>query len=315
MASYAVGRVAQFIPTLLLVSIVVFLMVRAIPGDAAHVLLGPTAKPEQIVALRKQMGLDRPIWYQYWTWVTGVLRGDFGRSWINDYPVAKLIRQKIPATLTLAIAAMIFALAVSIPLGILSAIKTGSWIDRLVSLYTSLTLAIPTFWLGVLLVLVVSLHLKWVPPSGYVPVLDDPVQGIKLILLPAITLGAYLSSIFTRFLRSSVTEILEQDFVRTAYAKGLRRRRVVTGHVLRNALNPVVTMLGIQFGGLLGGAVIVEAIFDVPGLGRLLVTSISSRDYAVVQATILLAAVAFLVVNLITDLLYDVLDPRIRSGG
>jgi peptide/nickel transport system permease protein len=175
-------------------------------------------------------------------------------------------------------------------------------------------LAIPTFWLGVLLVLVVSLRLGWVPPSGYVPIAEDPVRALKLLALPCITLGVYLSAIFARFLRSAVTDVLSADYVRTASAKGLSHRRVVTGHVLKNALIPVVTMLGIQFGGLLGGAVIVEAIFDVPGLGRLLVTSISSRDYAVVQGTILLAATAFLVVNLLTDLTYGLLDPRIRES-
>lgn len=313
MASFAARRLAQFLPTLLLVSIVVFLMVRAIPGDAAHVLLGPTAKPAQIDALREQMGLNRPIWVQYGRWIDGVVHGDLGRSWINNYPVAKLIRQKLPATISLAIGAMIFALAIAIPVGVISAIKQGSWFDRFAALYNALMLAVPTFWLGVLLVLVVSLKLKWIPPSGYVRVADDPVRGIKLLLLPSTTLGVYLSAIFARFLRSSISEVLEQDYVRTAYAKGLARRRVVAGHVMRNAMIPVVTMLGLQFGGLLGGAVIVEAIFDIPGLGRLLVTSISSRDYSVVQGTILLAAVAYLVVNLVTDLLYGLLDPRIRG--
>jgi peptide/nickel transport system permease protein len=305
----------QFVPTLVLVSIVVFLMVRAIPGDAAHVLLGPTAKPQQIAALRNEMGLDKPIWDQYLIWVKGLLHGDLGRSWINDYPVAKLIRQKVPATVALAIGSILVALVIAIPVGILSALRTGSWFDRAASLYCGLMLAVPTFWLGVLLVLVVSLKLKWLPPSGYVPFTQHPVQSAKLLLLPSITLGVYLSAIFARFLRASVTEALGQDYVRTAAAKGLSQRRIVRGHVLQNALIPVVTMFGIQFGGLLGGAVIVEAIFDWPGLGRLLVTSISSRDYAVVQGTILLAATAFLVVNLITDLTYGLLDPRIRTGS
>lgn len=315
MASYAARRLLQFVPTLVLVSIVVFLMVRAIPGDAAHVLLGPTAQPKQIAALRVEMGLDKPIWVQYWIWVKGVLHGDLGRSWINNYPVAKLIDQKLPATMALAIGALLVALAIALPVGIASALHAGHRFDQVASLFTGLMLAIPTFWLGVLLVLVISLKLKWLPPSGYTPFTADPIGSAKLLLLPSVTLGVYLAAIFARFLRASVVEALRQDYVRTAAAKGLSDRRIVRGHVLQNALIPVVTMFGIQFGGLLGGAVIVEAIFDWPGLGRLLVTSIASRDYAVVQGTILLAAATFLVVNLITDLTYGLLDPRIRTGG
>jgi peptide/nickel transport system permease protein len=259
------------------------------------------------------MGLNEPIWRQYLWWIQGVLHGDLGRSWINNFPVAELIRQKLPATVALAIGAMMVALLIAVPLGILSALRPGSWIDRFAGLYNGLMLAIPTFWLGVLLVLVVSLRLGWLPPSGYVPFSEDPVGAVKLLLLPSLTLGAYLSAIFARFLRSAMSEVLAQDYVRTATGKGLPERAVVRNHVLRNALIPVVTMLGIQFGGLLGGTVIVEAIFDWPGLGRLLVTSISSRDYAVVQGTILLAATSFLVVNLLTDLTYGLLDPRIRT--
>ncbi|MCD6056750.1 MAG: binding-protein-dependent transport system inner rane component [Thermomicrobiales bacterium] len=268
MGSYVFNRLLQFVPTLFVVSVVVFLMVRAIPGDASYALLGPTAKPEQIAALRAEMGLDEPM----------------------------------------------IAVLIAIPMGILPALRPGSWIERVAALYNGLMLAIPTFWLGVLLVLVISLRLGWLPPSGYVPFGEDPVQSIKLLILPSFTLGAYLSAIFARFLHNAMTETLSQDYVRTAAAKGLAERLVVRRHVLRNALIPVVTMLGIQFGGLLGGAVIVEAIFDWPGLGRLLVTSISSRDYAVVQGTILLAASAFLFVNLLTDLTYGLLDPRIRTA-
>lgn len=314
MSTYLLNRLLQFVPTLFVVSVVVFLMVRAIPGDPAHILLGPTAKPEQIALLRAEMGLDEPIWTQYQWWIAGVLRGDLGRSWINNFPVAELIRQKLPATVALALGSMAVALLIAIPLGILPAIRPGSGIDRFAGLYNGLMLSIPTFWLGVLLVLVVSLRLGWLPPSGYVPFSEDPLGAIRLLILPSLTLGAYLSAIFARFLRSAIGDVLAQDYVRTAAGKGLPERAIVRGHVLRNALIPVVTMLGIQFGGLLGGAVIVEAIFDWPGLGRLLVTSISSRDYAVVQGTILLAAASFLVVNLLTDLTYGLLDPRIRTA-
>jgi peptide/nickel transport system permease protein len=314
MGTYVIGRLVQFVPTLVVVSVVVFLMVRAIPGDPAYALLGPTAKPEQIAALRAEMGLDEPLWKQYWVWIERIIHGDLGRSWINDFPVAELIRQKLPATLALSIGSMTIALLIAAPMGILPALRPGGWVARVAALYNGLMLAVPTFWLGVLLVLVVSLRLGWLPPSGYVPFHEDPLQSLKLLILPSFTLGAYLSAIFARFLHSAVTETLSQDYVRTAAAKGLTEAGVVGRHVLRNALIPVVTMLGIQFGGLLGGAVIVEAIFDWPGLGRLLITSISSRDYAVVQGTILLAASAFLVVNLLTDLTYGLLDPRIRTA-
>ena len=227
MGSYVFSRLLQFVPTLFVVSVVVFLMVRAIPGDASYALLGPTAKPEQIAALRAEMGLDEPIWRQYLVWIEGVLRGDLGRSWINDFPVADLIRQKLPATIALAVGSMAIAVLIAIPMGILPALRPGSWIERVAALYNGLMLAIPTFWLGVLLVLVVSLRLGWLPPSGYVPFREDPLQSIKLLILPSFTLGAYLSAIFARFLHNAITETLSQDYVRTAAAKGLAERLVV----------------------------------------------------------------------------------------
>ena len=312
MGRYVVGRLLQFAPTLALVSVVVFAMVRAIPGDPAHALLGPTAKPEQIAALRTEMGLDRPLWVQYGIWLGRVLRGNLGNSWINDYPVMALIGLKLPATLALALGALFVGIGIAIPVGVLSALRAGTWLDRGASLYNGLGLGIPTFWLGILLVLVFSLRLKWLPPSGYVPFTTDPVGSLKLLVLPSVTLGVYLSAIFARFTKASMLDVLGQDYVRTAAAKGLGTRAVVVRHVVRNALLPVVTMFGLQFGGLVGGAVLVEAIFGWPGLGRLLVTSIASRDYAVVQGVILLSAVGFLVVNLVTDLTYGLLDPRIR---
>jgi peptide/nickel transport system permease protein len=289
-------------------------MVRAIPGDAAPVLLGPTAQPEQIEALREKLGLDEPIWTQYLVWIEDVLQGDLGQSWINGYSVTGLIRLKLSATIALAVGSLLVALLIALPLGIFSALKPGSWIDRLASFYCALGLGIPTFWLGILLVLAFSLRLKWLPPSGYVPLSDDPAASLKMLILPSITLGVYYSAIFARFTKTSILEVLRRDYVRTAEAKGLAARAVVARHVLRNAMIPLVTVFGIQFGGLLGGVVIVEAIFAWPGLGRLLVTSIESRDYAVVQGTILLSTTVFLVVNLITDLAYGLLDPRIRTG-
>lgn len=315
MGRYLVGRVLQFVPTLLIVSVVVFAMVRAIPGDPASAMLGATAKPEQVEALRREMGLDRPVWVQYAIWVGALLRGDFGNSVLNDFPVAALIGGKLPATLALAVGSLTVGLAIAVPAGIVAAVKAGGAADRAIAAFFGVALGVPTFWLGILLVLVFSLRLGWLPPSGYVPVAENPAASLKMLLLPSLTLGIYLSAIFGRFLRAALLETLGQDHVRTARAKGLRPPAVVAGHVVRNAMIPVVTVFALQFGGLVGGAVIVEAIFAWPGVGRLLVTSISSRDYAVVQAIILFSAVAFLAVNLLTDLLYGLLDPRVRTAA
>jgi peptide/nickel transport system permease protein len=315
MGRYLANRLLQFVPTLLLVSLVVFAMVRAIPGNPAIVLLGPTAEPAQIAAMERQMGLDRPIWEQYGRWAAGVLQGDLGASALNGFPVASLVASKLGATAALTLGALVVGVLLAIPVGLAGALRPGGLADRVLSVYAGLALGVPTFWLGLLLVLVFSLRLRWLPPSGYVPFSEDPAASLRMLLLPSLALGVYLSAIFGRFLRASILDVARQDHVRTATAKGLRPRAVAAGHVLRNALIPVVTVVGLQFGGLLGGAVVVESIFAWPGVGRLLVTSISSRDYAVVQAVILLSAVAYLLVNLLTDLAYGLLDPRIRAAS
>jgi len=312
MAQYVVKRFLQFIPVIVLVTIVVFLMLRLIPGDPAAVLLGPQALPEQITAMRSQMGLDRPLWVQYVLWVSNMVHGDFGESFINGFPIATLIVTRLPATAELAVAALVVATAVSLPLGIISALERGRWPDQVASVYTSMAMAVPSFWLAILLVLLFAVQLRVLPPSGYSPFAESPVSGLKFLIMPACTLGVYLSAVFARFTRSSVLETMHQDYIRTARGKGLPRRRVVSRHILANAMIPVVTVFGIQFGNLLGGAVITEAIFNWPGLGRLLVQSILTRDYSVVQALIMLAVTVYLIVNLCTDLVYGVLDPRIR---
>lgn len=312
MGQYVVTRLLQILPVIILVSVLIFGMVRAIPGDPAAVLLGPDASPEQMASMRADMGLDQPIWIQYARWMQRMARGDFGVSFINGFPVKDLIFRKIPATIELAIAALVFALAVSIPLGIASAVRRGSWIDRLVTLYTSLALGIPSFWLGILMVLLLALSLKWLPPSGYASILEEPLDALRFIIMPAITLGVYISAVFTRFIKSSILEVSHQDYIRTARGKGLPESQVVFVHTVRNALIPLVTVFGIQFGGLLGGAVITETIFDWPGVGRLLVQSIVTRDYSIVQALILMAVTVYLFVNLATDILYGVIDPRVR---
>lgn len=312
MTQYAGRRLLQIVPVIILVSIVVFAMMRLIPGDPVLVLVGPDAPQEVVDQMRIKMALDHPMWEQYLVWVRNILRGDLGVSFINGYPVSRLINSKLPATMQLSAAALVVALLISLPTGIISALQHGAWPDHLATIFTSLAMGIPSFWLGILLVILFSLKLQLLPPSGYVSLTENPVTGLKFIIMPALTLGIYISAVFARFIRSSILETLFQDYVRTAYGKGLSGRLVVTRHVLRNALIPVVTVFGIQFGALLGGAVITETIFDWPGVGRLLVQSIQNRDYSIVQALILLAVMVYLVVNLFTDLLYGAIDPRVR---
>jgi peptide/nickel transport system permease protein len=315
MFEYVARRMLQVIPVIILVSIMVFAMVRLIPGDPAMVLIGPDAPPELVIETRAKMALDRPMWEQYIAWVRRLMQGDFGVSFVNGFPVSRLIAMKLPATIELAIAALILATLISFPLGIISALRQGHLPDHVVTLYTSLAMGIPSFWLAILLVLTFSLKLKVLPPSGYVSVFENPIAGLRFIILPACTLAFFMSAVFVRFIRSSILETLFQDYVRVAHAKGLPPGLVIRRHVLKNALIPVLTVFGVQFGALLGGAVITESIFDWPGVGRLLVQSISTRDYNIVQVLILMAVTVYVLVNLVTDLLYGVIDPRISKQG
>jgi peptide/nickel transport system permease protein len=312
MVRYIALRLVQLLPVLLLASIAVWLMIYLIPGDPAIALLGPDASREQLDRARERMGLNRPLPVQYVLWLGRVAQGDLGVSYLNGMPVRELLGQRIPVTAQLTVASLVVALAVAIPLGILSAVRPRSRLSALVAGYNALAMAIPTFWLGILLVLLFGLQLKWLPTSGYVPMWEDPGRALRSLVLPAVTLGAYVSAVLARFTRAALLETLVQDYVRTARAKGLHERSVVGGHALLNALIPVVTVVGLQFGAFMGGAVITEAIFDHPGLGRMLLQAILQRDYTVVQGTILFVVVAFVVVNLLTDLLYAYLDPRIR---
>jgi peptide/nickel transport system permease protein len=307
-------RLAQAVPVLLFASVAIFLMIHLVPGDPAMVVLGPEARPEQVQIVRQQMGLDRPLIVQYGRWLGRVLQGDLGVSFINNFPVWSLIGLKAPATLSLAAGAMSVALAISLPLGIFSAIRHPSPLDHAAAGLAALGLSIPTFWLGILLILLFSLHLQWLPASGYVPFLARPAVSLRHLLLPSITLGISISAVLTRFVRSAMLEVIHQGYIRTARAKGLGERRVVGRHALKNALIPLLTVVALQVGNLLGGAVVTESIFDIPGLGQLIVFAVSTKDYTVVQGTLLLLVGAFVVINLLTDLAYAVLDPRVRYG-
>ena len=312
MKQYILSRLMQLIPVLLLTSVAVFMLIRLIPGDPAHVIAGAEATPEQLEAVRIQLGLDQPLPVQYVIWLGRVLRGDLGKSVISDLPVTKIIAQKVPVTVELTIAALLFSLMLAAPLGILSAVWPRSWVASGTFWWNALAMAVPTFWLGILLMLFFGLQLKVLPTSGYVPFFSDPLKALRFLVLPALTLGAHVSAVLARFLRSALLDTLHQDYVRTARAKGLVERQVVLGHVLKNALIPVVTMLGLQFGAFMGGAVITEALFDYPGMGRMMLQAILTRDYTLIQGTILFIVSAFVLINLVTDIVYAFLDPRIR---
>jgi peptide/nickel transport system permease protein len=312
MLAYVGGRLLQAIPVVILTSVFVFVFIRLLPGDPAVTLAGQRATPEQVAALRHNFGLDQPIVVQYVTWVQKLVTGDFGTSYVTNRPVAQLVMQRVPATIHLAVGALLVMLLVGVPLGIFSAVRPRHPLNRVVAVLTSLALATPTFWLGILLVLFFAVDLHWLPASGFTSFTADPVGSIRLLILPSLTLGAYATGVLIRFLKASILDVAHADFVRTANAKGLTERLVVGRHILRIALLPVVTMMAIQFGYLLGGAVITEAIFGWPGLGGLILDAINNQDYLIVQATMLLLVQTFIVVNVLADVCYAVLDPRIR---
>jgi peptide/nickel transport system permease protein len=312
MLAYVGGRLLQAIPVVILTSVFVFVFIRLLPGDPAVTLAGQRATPEQVAALRHNFGLDQPIVVQYVTWVQKLVTGDFGTSYVTNRPVAQLVMQRVPATIHLAVGALLVMVVVGVPLGIFSAVRPRHPLNRVVAVLTSLALAKPTFWLGILLVLFFAVDLHWLPASGFTSFTADPVGSIRLLILPSLTLGAYATGVLIRFLKASILDVAHADFVRTANAKGLTERLVVGRHILRIALLPVVTMMAIQFGYLLGGAVITEAIFGWPGLGGLILDAINNQDYLIVQATMLLLVQTFIVVNVLADVCYAVLDPRIR---
>ncbi len=315
MGRYIIRRILLTIPTLILASMAIFLLLRLIPGDPASLVAGSDATPEQVQAVRRDLGLDRPLPVQYVEWLSRILRGDFGRSLIGKYDVWQQVRRAYPATIELTLAAALLALAVALPLGLLAALHPRSWLDRAISAFNALAIGVPNFWLGILLILIFALHFPILPPGGRVPLDEDAIAGLKSLVLPTVTLASGLAAVLTRFIRSAMLEVLSEDYVRTARAKGLRANAVVRRHALRNALIPVITVLGIQLGRLLGGAVIVEAVFAWPGMGRLVVQAITSRDYIVVQGTLLLLVTVFILINLLVDIAYGFIDPRVRVSS
>jgi peptide/nickel transport system permease protein len=300
------------VPVLFGISLVVFALVRLIPGDVVQILLGTSASEQQIETLRRLFGLDQPLPVQFADWFSHVVRGDLGTSLRTGRPVLPDLVARFGVTLQLTLSSMLIALVVAIPLGITSAARRGQLWDAASRLLALIGLSIPNFWLGTLLILFASLAIGWLPPVGFVSLLDDPGLGIQTLLLPSIALGTALAAFVMRMLRSTLLEVLGQEYVRTAYAKGLHDRTVVYTHALKNAFIPVLTVIGIQIGYLLGGAVVVEQVFSLPGLGRFLLDAISTRDYPIVQGGVLFIALVFSLVNLVVDVLYASLDPRIR---
>jgi peptide/nickel transport system permease protein len=298
-------RVLQIFPVMFGVSLIVFLLMHFTPGDPALLMLGERATEEQLQAMRQEMGLLEPLPVQYARFLGAALRGDLGRSYRSGRPVMTEVLSRLPATAELAVAAMVVAVLIGVPIGVLSAVRRYSLFDNAGMLLALLGASMPTFWLGLMLMLIFAVSLGWLPPSGR--------DGLLSLILPAVTLGANAAALITRMTRSSMLEVIGQDYVRTARAKGLPERTVIYSHALRNALLPVVTVIGLQFGALLGGAVITETVFAWPGAGRLAVEAIRAKDYPVVQGAVLMLALAFAFVNLLVDLMYAFINPRIRA--
>ena len=314
MQRYLVERVVQLAVVLVFLSMIVFTIVRLIPGDPAAVMLGTEATPQAMAQIRHEMGLDQPLPVQYALWLRNVLAGNFGTSWVSKQPALALILGALPVTLQLVAASFLVALLIAFPAGIFAALRPRSWVDQGATTFALLGVSLPSFWLGIMLILLFALGLRWLPPSGYLALTRDPLGALRVTLLPALTLGVALAAPLTRFLRSGMLDVLGLDYVRTARAKGLGERAVVARHALGNALLSVVTVLGLQLGALLGGSIVIEQVFGWPGLGRLSLAAIQQRDYGLVQGIVLFVAAGFVLVNFAVDLVYLYLDPRIRYG-
>lgn len=305
MTGYLLRRVLQIVPVTFGILTLVFSLIHLIPGDPAIQIAGENASPADVAHVRHQLGLDQPLWQQYVHFLTDLAHGDLGTSFRTQQSVALEIRERYPATLQLAFGGMFVAILVALPLGIISALQRGKWIDNVARIFALVGVSMPSFWFGPLLIIAFSIHLEWFPVSGR-------EEGLRSMVLPSITMGLAMAAILTRMIRVSLAEELGQLYTTTALAKGASRFRTVFVHALRNALIPVITVLGLQFGSLLTGAIITEQIFSWPGLGRLLIEGISKRDYPQVQASILVIALTYILINLLTDVVYCLVDPRIE---
>ncbi|MEE9516326.1 MAG: nickel ABC transporter permease [Candidatus Adiutricales bacterium] len=314
MIRHIITRLALMIPVIFFVTIMVFTLMHLIPGDPAYVMLGEEASPEAVEALRKELGLDRSLPIQYFAWMRKAVKGDLGRSIKNNVKILDTILARLPITAYLAVSAVVFSILIGLPAGIIAGVRPKTAIDVVATVLAMAGIAMPSFWLGILLIFFFAFKLEWLPILGYVSPAEDLWDSLRHMVLPAITLGASMAATNTRFIRSSMLDVMNKEYITTARSKGLKEIGIIRGHALKNALIPVVTMLGLQIAMLFGGALVVETIFAIPGLGRLIVDAIFARDFPMVQGIVLFMAVFVLTANFIVDILYSFLDPRIRLG-
>lgn len=312
MLSYLTGRLLALIPVLLVVAVVIFTLITMTPGDPARVLAGEDASPEQVRMLRRDMGLEGPAPARFVRWLGRALRGDLGRSLFNRLPVGRIIGQHVGPTLMLSAMAVTISLCIGLPLGVVSGVFRNSWWDQAGLALAMLGAAVPTFWLGLSLIIVFAVNLGWLPSSGFRPPTEDLWRSLTYMLLPSLTLGVPSSALIIRFVRSSLLDVIATDYVRTARAKGLMERAVIFRHAMRNALVPILTVVGLTFAALMGGAVVTETVFAIPGMGQLVVQSVLRRDYPVIQGVTLVVATSYVMINLAVDLMYFLVDPRVK---
>lgn len=312
MVGYILQRILAAIPVVVFVALFVFLLVRIAPGDPAAIIAGDTATAEQLAAIRESLGLNDPLLAQFWTWILNLLQGDFGTSILSGKPVIELIQQRMEPTITLALTTITLSMSIAVPLGVIAAWKHDTLIDRLVMLLSVLGFSIPVFVLGYLVISLFSMQLGWFPVQGFRPIGDGVVDFLQHIALPTLTLALLYIALIARITRASMLEVLNEDYIRTARAKGLPEIRVLMGHALRNCSVPIITIVGMGFALIVSGVVVTETVFNLPGLGRLTVDAVLARDYPVIQAVILLTSLIYVLINLIVDVSYVLLDPRIR---
>jgi peptide/nickel transport system permease protein len=315
MLRYTVHRLLLMIPTLLGVAVLVFIMLRLMPGDVVELRLlseGGGVSQQALDAERARLGLDRPLWQQFVTWMTGIVVGDFGISMWTGRPIMQEILPRLELSMQVAIMATLFATVIAIPLGTIAALFKDSWIDRIIQVFAIAGLAVPSFWLGMLIILVLLAVFGWIPPLTFTPIYEDPWRNLSQLIWPALAVGYRYSAVATRMTRSTILEVLQEDYIRTARAKGVFERLVISRHAMRNAMLPVVTVIGLEFAFLIGGLVVTEQVFNLNGVGKLFVEAVARRDFTMIQALVMLVAFFFIIVNFLIDLLYAALDPRIR---
>jgi peptide/nickel transport system permease protein len=312
MLRYIGNRLLTVIPLLLALTILLFFYIHALPGDPIAGMLGPNATPDLVAQIRHQRGLDLPLWQQYGTWLAGLLHGDLGSSLINGQSITAMVVGRIPATLQLTTASLLLMIFIGFPVGYLAGKHKGGWLDRILTPASLAGLSLPQFWVGTIFILVFSVQLHWLPSGGYVPLTEDPIQSLKLTLMPALVLGITLSPLQARLVRVSTAQLQQEPFMAAATMRGLRSGTISRRYLFRNAVLPVIVVIGMQLGTLIGGQVVVEQLFNYPGLGRLLVEGAAERDYYVVQSLILLVAVLYVVINLLMEVIHALLDPRVR---